>query len=82
MNHLYTTGTDTVVADDADAARAILNEMGYAEAEDEPLRLVPDEKVVTINVELDDGGWETITKTASEWAETLPRGGFLASTEF
>lgn len=75
----WTNGIDTVVASDADDARAIVADMLGEHVEDvSPMRRVEDDKVLTI---LNENTGENIAKTAGKWAQRNGR-GFLCSTEW
>jgi hypothetical protein len=77
--HVFSDGTDTVVAASLEDALAVWTEhAGEREDDMDPFELVPDEKPLTIT-DADDGTMET--KTAGQWADDNGR-GFMCSTEW
>lgn len=75
----YTNGTDTVVARDAEDARAVAAETMGEDVEDivEPMRRVDDGEVLDV---FDEDRGERVAKTAREWVQFLGR-GLLCTTE-
>lgn len=81
--HLWSDGTDFVVAATAQRAREISVEQGWGDAEDpefRPFELVPPETSITV-WDRDEEGQPSYVKPAAEWVAESEE-GLLCSTEY